>query len=62
MKFNDRIFWIGIIMVLVLNKAYEMAVSFDMTINPAETIAKISVILMLTIELICTLLPKAKVC
>ena len=59
---KNRIFWIGIIVVLVLNKAYEMAVSFDMTTNPAETIAKISVILMLTIELIRTLLPKAKAC
>ena len=62
MKFNDRIFWIGIVVVLVLNKAYEMAASFDMAINPAESIAKIIVMFALTYELIRTLLPKAKAC
>lgn len=60
MKFNDRIFWLSIIVVLVINKMFEMLNSFDMAINPIGISAKIIVMTILAIELICTLLPKAK--
>lgn len=62
MKINDRIFWIAIVVILVINKAIEMLNGFDMVINPIETSAKIIVMFMLTTELIRTLLPKAKAC
>lgn len=59
MKFNDRIFWIGIVLILVVNKAFELVSSIDMSVNPVETIAKILVMAFLTYELIKNyLLPK----
>ena len=60
MKINERIFWLSIIVVLVINKMFEMLNSFDMVTNPIGTSAKIVVITILTIESIRTLLPKAK--
>lgn len=60
---KNRIFWIGIIFILVINKAFEMLNGFDMIINPGETVAKITVMFWLTYEFIkVTLLPKAKAC
>lgn len=59
MKLNDRIFCIGIVLILVMNKAVEMISSIDMSINPIETTAKILVMAFLTYELIKNyLLPK----
>ena len=58
---KNRIFWISIILILVINKAFEMLNCFDMIINPGETVAKITVMFWLTYEFIkVTLLPKAK--
>lgn len=62
MKINERIFWIAIAVILVMNKMVEMLNSFDMTINPVETCAKILVMIILTYKLINSLLPKAKAC
>lgn len=61
MKINDRIFWIAIVVILVINKAIEMLNGFDMVINPIETSEKIIIMVGLTYEFIkVTLLPKAK--
>lgn len=60
---KNRIFWISIILILVINKAFEMLNGFDMVINPGETVAKIAVMFWLTYEFVkVTLLPKAKAC
>lgn len=60
---NDRIFWIAIVVILVINKTIKMLNGFDMVINPIETSAKIIIMVGLTYEFIkVTLLPKAKAC
>ena len=59
---KNRIFWLSIIAVLVMNKMVEMLNSFDMIVDPIESSAKIIVMIILGIEMIRVLLPKAKAC
>ena len=59
MKFNDKIFYIGIVLILVANKSFELINSFEMVISPIETSVKITIMALLTYELIkIYLLPK----
>lgn len=63
MTIMERICGIILIVLLIGDKAVEMLYSFDMTINPIETIVKIAVMIVMTIILIERhLLPRAEAC